>query len=184
MLPFRYDEFNPFSLEALISMELEKLFTDLKKQLEVDGETSSSWTAVLWGREDLLGGAVEALLAGLDNWKTIRIFDERGIDSLIREAGRLHPDLLIVKQENIIRDIRSLLRVIQGFPDLRIITINPENNLIEVYDKRLRQIRDKADLLSVIDEHPKHFLKGGENGSGKTAASDTLQPDGPEESKT
>lgn len=165
-------------------MELEKLFTNLKKQLEVEGKTSSLWTAILWGREDLLGGAVEALLTGLDNWRTIRIFDEGGIDSLTREKGRLNPDLLVVNQESIVRDIQPLLRLIQGFPDLRIITINPENNLIEVYDKHLRQIREIADLLSVIDEHPMHVLKGGENESGKTAASNNPQPNGLEESKT
>lgn len=165
-------------------MELEKLFTQLKKQLEVEGKTASLWTAVLWGREDLLGGAVEALLDGLDNWRTIRIFDERGIDTLTREKGRLNPDLLVVNQENIVRDIQPLLRLIRGFPDLRIITINPENNLIEIYDRHLRQIREITDLLSVIDEHPTHVLKGGENGTGKTNTTGTLQPEGLEESKT
>ena len=164
-------------------MELEKLFTHLKNQLEAEGKTSSLRTAVLWGRDDLLGGAVEALLAGLGNWRTIRIFDERGIVSLTREKGCLNPDLLFVNQKNIIRDIQPLLRFIQGFPDLRIITIDPDNNLIEVYDKRLRQVREIADLLSVIDEHPTHVLKGGENGTGKTAASGTLQSNGLEESK-
>lgn len=164
-------------------MELEKLFASLKNQLEAEGKQPSLWTAVLWGSEDLFGGAVEALLAGLGNWRTIRIFDERGIDSLTQEKERLHLDLLILKQENIIQDIRSILRLIRSFPDLRIITINTENNLIEIYDKRLRQIREIADLLSVIDEHPMHVSKGGENGTGKTAASDTLQPNGREESK-
>lgn len=163
-------------------MELEKLFTSLKNQLEAEGKSSSLWTAVLWGGEDLFGGAIEALLAGLGNWRTIRIFDERGIDSLTQENERLHPDLLILKQENIVHDIQPLLRLIRSFPDLRIITINTENNLIEIYDKHLRQIREIADLLSIIDEHPMHVLKGGENGTGKTAAPDTLQPNGREDS--
>lgn len=163
-------------------MELEKLFTSLKNQLEAEGKSSSLWTAVLWGSEDLFGGAIEALLAGLGNWRTIRIFDERGIDSLTQENERLHPDLLILKQENIVHDIQPLLRLIRSFPDLRIITINTENNLIEIYDKHLRQIREIADLLSIIDEHPMHVLKGGENRTRKTAAPDTLQPNGREDS--
>lgn len=143
-------------------MELEKLFTSLKNQLEAEGRPSSLWTAVLWGREDLFGGAVEALLAGLDNWRTVRIFDERGVDALTQKKERLHPDLLILKQESIVHDIQPLLRLIRSFPDLRIITINTENNLIEIYDRRLRHIREIADLLSVINENSNASPKGGE----------------------
>lgn len=135
-------------------MELTRLFMDLKKQVEDEGRAQSLYTAVLWGSEDLLGGAVEALLKRLGGWKTIRIFDERGIDVLVREVGRIRPNLLIIKQENIIRDIHSLLRLVQGFPDIKIITINPDNNLVEVYDKHLYQIREISDLLSIISGHP------------------------------
>lgn len=143
-------------------MDLTKLFADLKKHLDEDDRVSSTRTAILWGREDLFGDAVKTLLTSLGDWRVIRIFDEQGIETLTREVERSNPALVIVNQENAASDIQPLLRLIRGCPELRIIAINPADNLVDVYDKHMFRIREIADLLSIIEEPSKSQLEGGE----------------------
>lgn len=132
-------------------MDLAKLFTELKKQIAENENVPSPRTAVLWGHEDLLGGAVEALLTSQCDWRVIRIFDERDIEALTREVELVKPELMIVNRNSLSGDLQPLLALVQSCSALKIITVNPENNLIEVYDKHLVQLNEIGDLLSIID---------------------------------
>jgi hypothetical protein len=156
-------------------MELDKLFKDLKKQFE-DDESSSLKTAIFWGREDILGGAVEALLKSLKKWKVMRIFHEKDTAVMTHKVESIKPDLLVVNQNEISGEIHSLVRLIRDCPELKIIAVNPVNNVIEVYDKHSMQIGKVSDLLSVIEEHPRPVLEGGEDQNAKTTGAENFQP--------
>jgi hypothetical protein len=54
-----------------------------------------------------------------------------------------------------------LARERQDLPALKVVTINPENNRIEVFSRQVYWVENMADLLSVIDENPNPVLKGG-----------------------
>ena len=129
-------------------------------ELDNAGKKAVRGTVLLWGPEDLLRNAVEALL--VSQWNVIRIGDEQGLESMDRNVRLLKPDLLIVNWGNLAGNIQALLALIQSCPALKIIAVNPENNLIEVYDKHLHHLKSLSDLLSIVNESNQPTLKGGE----------------------
>ena len=134
--------------------------THLNQALDDAKKEAARGTVLLWGPEDLLRNAVEALL--VSQWNVIRIGDEQGLESMDRNVRLLKPDLLVVNWGNLAGNVQALLALVQSCPALKIIAVNPENNLIEVYDKHLHHLKSISDLLSIVNEPSHSSLKGGE----------------------
>ncbi len=109
-------------------------------------------TVILWGREDLLGRGVEFFLSTRSEWEVIRISDKRGIDFLTEEVERAKPDVVIIYQGNCIGDMPVPMQLLQGRPQLRVITVSLENNSVEVYSKHKVWLKEVSDLLSVVED--------------------------------
>lgn len=135
-------------------------FTHPTPELDNAGKKTMRGTVLLWGPEDLLRNAVEALL--VSQWNVIHIGDEQGLESMDRNVRLLKPDLLVVNWGNLAGHAQAFLTLVQSCPALKIIAVNPENNLIEVYDKHQHQLKSISDLLSIINEPNHPELKGGE----------------------
>ena len=109
-------------------------------------------TAILWGQDDLLPQAMEFFLTAGETWEVIRIAANQGIGSFVEQVQRSKPDLVILCQERFREDSDPLMKLFQDQPDLRVITVNLENNLLQVYSKHSITLRKVSDLLSIVED--------------------------------
>ena len=109
---------------------------------------------VLWSYEDLLGSSVESLLKNLTNWNPISISKEEGFEALSKAVETTHAELVILRQGEPNDSTILLMHLLQAHPGLRVITINFENNVMEIYNKQEILIKEAADLNSVIENNP------------------------------
>ena len=115
-----------------------------------------SQKAILWGRDDLLARALESFLAARGTWEIIRILPEQGEDYLLEQAKKIQPKVIILYPGDCAAENDLPIRLIQNQPVLRVATVSMENNLIEIYQKYNRIIRESSDLLSIIED--RYFL--------------------------
>jgi hypothetical protein len=100
----------------------------------------------------------------------IKLLGNPDARALTWEVERLHPEILIINQGHCIDGFPAPLNIMESFPKLIIITIHPDNNLVEIFNKRKIQINEVSDLLSVIDLCCNPATEGGENNPGKPSA--------------
>lgn len=143
-------------------MSLTNLFTELKRQLDEDGIPSTARSAILWGREDLLFTAIESLLHTACGWQVIKILGNQDPALLAREVEKAKPKIVFINKGDSKEEYPTPLQLIQDFPELKIIVINPENNLVEIYKRENIHIKEASDLLSIIEGNADSELKGGD----------------------
>lgn len=110
-------------------------------------------TVILWGQNDLLTKAMEMFLTENESeqWNIIKLPANQCIATLVEQVQQLKPDLVILYQAKPAADSDQLGKLIQQQPDLRMITVSLENNVMQVYNKRSITIQQVSDLLSVIE---------------------------------
>lgn len=145
-------------------------FAKLKNRLNAAQDMVKPRTAILWGRADLLGEAIESILSSAEKWQVIKMLGNPDARALTREVERLRPEILIINQRHCTDGFPAPLNIMESFPELIIITINPDNNLVEIFNKQKIRIKEVSDLLSVIDMCSNPAPKGGENNPGKPPA--------------
>lgn len=111
-------------------------------------------TVLLWSQNDLLTKAMEMFLTAgeTEAWNVIKLPGTPCITSLVEQVQAIKPDLVILYQDKPGDDSHSLGKLIQEQPDLRMITVSLENNVMQVYSKRSITVRQVSDLLSVIED--------------------------------
>jgi hypothetical protein len=108
-------------------------------------------TIILWGREDLLGQAMELFLTSGADWHVIRVSDQEDEEALIQQVERANPQAVIIYQGDCARDTRLPAHMMQGRPGLKVTTVSLESNYLEVYSKQKVCLRQAKDLLSVVE---------------------------------
>jgi hypothetical protein len=134
----------------------------LNQQLNEAKEIVRPRTALLWGREDLLGQAVESILTAEQNWQVSKILGNPDVRALLQEVEKINPEIIIINRGRCTEGFPAPLHLIERFPESKIITVNPDNNVVEVYSKQKFRIEQVSDLLAVIDKCPKSTAEGGE----------------------
>jgi len=115
---------------------------------------TKSKTIVLWGREDLLSSSVELFLTAQKGWRVVSISNEENFEALILAVGKVHPDVVIIQQGDRSSNSYPLMKLIQDHPGLRVITVNLNDNLMEVYSKQNILVKSASDLISVVEAAP------------------------------
>lgn len=110
-----------------------------------------SKTIVLWGREDLLSTSVELLLTAQKGWKVINIPIEETLDALMKAMDEVKPDIVIIPREDHADHLKLPTVLFDNYPKLKVITVSPDNNLMEVYSKQDILISSAFDLISAIE---------------------------------
>ncbi|HSL45251.1 MAG TPA: hypothetical protein VK897_17590 [Anaerolineales bacterium] len=119
---------------------------------------------ILWGHNDLLAQAMENFFSCEETWDVNRVPLEQGLPALVEEVLRIKPDLVVLCQEKLegagdplvkLMEQRPELRLIVDQPQLTVITVTLENNVMQIYRKESITIRQVSDLLSVIED--RHF---------------------------
>jgi hypothetical protein len=143
-------------------MSLTNLFSEIKRQLDEEGHPSTARSAILWGRDDLLATAIESLLHKTCGWQVIKLLGNQDAGLLAREVEKVQPKILFINKGDSTEEYPPPLHLIQDFPEMKIIVINPENNLVEVYKRENIHIKEASDLLSIIEGDVDSDLKGGD----------------------
>jgi len=119
--------------------------------LKLNAEPAHTRKAILWGQVDVLAQAVSQFLAASMNWDVIRVPTEEGIENLIREIRRMRPNVVILCQERAVDDVSLPIRLIQEQLCPRVVTVELESNLIQVYSKQNLIVQGASDLLSIVE---------------------------------
>lgn len=118
-------------------------------------------TAIFWGRDDLLGKAIEMTLTTASDWRLIKISDDSDIQTLTREVERLHPEIIFMSLEHFDQELSASICATEENTQLRIVIINPCNNRIEVFSRKVIWIQEISDLLSLISDPSNSTERGG-----------------------
>jgi len=108
-------------------------------------------TIVLWGRGDLLSSSVELFLATQKGWHVFNLQNDENLETLIKTVDEISPDVVIIHQWDRAGVLNLPTNLLQGRPGLKVITVNPENNVLEVYSKQDITVQSASDLISVIN---------------------------------
>jgi hypothetical protein len=96
-----------------------------------------------------------------ERWEVIRVSARQCACALVEHVQKINPDLVILYQSKrrdasdplvALLEEHPELRMIADQPDLRLITVSLENNVMQVYSKQSITIRKVSDLLSVIED--------------------------------
>ena len=88
--------------------------------------------------------------------------DTWGDDAVIREVKRVSPHILIMSQNTFLARTSLLAVLAQAYSKLKIITISPQENRLEIYDKQTVQIDKASDLVSAIGQETEQTPNGGD----------------------
>ena|ERR1041384_4376990 len=114
-----------------------------------------SKTAILWGCNDLLAQSMEFFIKAEEQWEVIRMSTDTGVDVLLDQIEKIHPNVIILYAENGTRNPHLIMQLIEKQPNLKVITVSLEDNRMQVYCKRSVTVQKVSDLLSIIEE--RHF---------------------------
>lgn len=109
-------------------------------------------TILLLGRNDLLSVFVELLLSDHAGWEVVPVSVERDPDETFKALERYEPDVVISQEETGSMDTEILLILFHNNPALKVITLNLDNNLMEIYSKQNVLVQSTADLISAIED--------------------------------
>ncbi len=137
-----------FGSHILINMSINIMVEPIGN---TDAGIIRSRKAILWGQVDVLAQAVSQFLTASVNWDVIRVPIEAGIEGLLMEMKREHPDVVILCQERTEDDASLPIRLIQEQHCPRVVTVELESNQIQVYSKQNIIVQGASDLLSIIE---------------------------------
>jgi hypothetical protein len=120
-------------------------------QIGEDDKTAEPKTVVLWGSEDILISSVESILSSNKEWEVISLSNKVDIDALIQVVETTHANIIIMQQTGKSDPIFIPMQLLKDIPSLRVITVNLENNSMEVFSKQKILVKDVTDLMSIFE---------------------------------
>ena len=116
-------------------------------------------TVVLWGREDLLSSSVELFLAAQKGWKVVNILEEENPDALVKSVNTVKPDVVIIQKRDLAGNLNLPTILLHTHPELKVVTVSQNDNLLEVFSKQNILITSASDLTSVVDANQMGLAK-------------------------
>ena len=78
-------------------------------------------------------------------------YSQRQPDVLTRALDKLNPDVVIIYQGYCTENLNLPVDLFRNLPGLKVITLSPKDNLMEVYSKQNVVIKSASDLISMIE---------------------------------
>lgn len=106
---------------------------------------------VLWGHDDLLSFFVDLFLTSQTGWDVVHVSFEKNLESLIQLVNRVNPEVVIIQlgEHSDNSNVPAILS--QYHPNLKVITLSLNNNLMEVYSKQNVLVESIADFISIVE---------------------------------
>lgn len=99
----------------------------------------------------MLSSYVEKLLTSHNGWKVISIPIKQKVGDVVQMAAEVDPHLIIIQNGGYPRDIDILTILMQCRRGLKVMTLNLNSNLMEIYSRQETLIKSAVDLISVIE---------------------------------
>ena len=110
-------------------------------------------TVIVWGQNNLLGWTVDYFLSARKDLRIINLSNERSMDALLHIVEDAHPDAVILYQRDCAKSAYLPMQMLENYPGLIVITVNPDNNSMEVYNKKHIHIEEISDFISGVNNN-------------------------------
>jgi len=108
-------------------------------------------TIVLWGNNDLLSSYIEHFLTTQKDWTVINLSIEQKLETVIEVVDEVNPNIVIIQMGERTDASGAPTILLRDHPDLQVITLSLNNNLMEIYSKQDILIQSATDIISVIE---------------------------------
>jgi DNA-binding NarL/FixJ family response regulator len=106
---------------------------------------------LIWGNEDILSSSIELFLDARENWNVVNLSNTDDLEALMRAVEATRPDIVIINQECQANRVNLPLGFLMDYPAIKVITINLENNAMEVYSSQKITVKQTSDLIAAIE---------------------------------
>ena len=109
---------------------------------------------VIWDGEDILSSYIGLYLAAREDWKVVRVSSKEDLEDLIPLMEKAQADVVLIHQRSQNDPSKFQLDFIRSQPSIKVITVNLENNAMEVYSKQNIMVQQASDLIAAIESQP------------------------------
>lgn len=106
---------------------------------------------VVWSCEDIFCSSIKHFLAPKEDWKVVSISNKEDLDALILAEEIKNQGFVIIHQGNHNDPTNLSLQFLQDHPEVRVIQISLEDNVLDVFSKQKISITEVSDLITVIE---------------------------------
>jgi hypothetical protein len=109
---------------------------------------------VLWGNENILSLSIEMYLTTQTGWQVVRVSSVEDLQALLLSENAAQIEFVLIHHGP--EDFPPGLpkQVLQEFPDIKVIMICLDSNVMEVYSRQKILATDPSDLIKVIEDCP------------------------------
>ena len=100
----------------------------------------------------LMGAGIERMLQNKADFEVWGVMPTDG-PTLVQEILRTRPDVVIMEESPYLVDSTTLFFLLKELPELRLVVVNTEDNLIHVYDKYQIMLTHATDFMAVIQHN-------------------------------
>ncbi len=97
----------------------------------------------------LLGAGIKNLLSREADLDLVGLTPSNEAE-LIKNIKLFKPEVVILDEATYLTNAIRLLALLKNYPELRLVVVNTNNNLMYVYDKQKRLVSQATDLVNVI----------------------------------
>ncbi len=108
------------------------------------------------GDNSLLHAGLESLLSSEQNL-TVVGFSLPQTESLVQYIWHTLPDVIVLSRNNGVEPIQ-LLKSLEGYPNVRIVEVDEEQNVLQIFDKRQAVTTSQTDLMAIIQSKQTNFI--------------------------
>jgi hypothetical protein len=104
---------------------------------------------LLYSNENLLNVGIKSLITR-DRNLVLTTLKGSMLKEFIETAFQLQPDVIIVEQGLLLENSELLNHLLKGLKDPRVITLDEEHNILQVYTRQEVLIQQASDLIDII----------------------------------
>lgn len=108
------------------------------------------------GNDSLLHAGLESLLSNELKLSVVG-FSLSQEDSLVRYIWHILPDVIVLSRNSGIEP-EKLLKRLDGYPNVRIIEVDEQQNVLQVFDKYQTIATSQTDLMAIVQLNRSFFL--------------------------
>jgi chemotaxis response regulator CheB len=124
------------------------------KMLAIIDNSAQKQRILIVDNESLLGAGVERLLSAEASFSVVGAILPDGV-TLLEIVKSLRPDIVILDETYLLTLSLRVLAEFLDIPHLRVITVNANDDRVQMYYKQQSQITQGADLIHFIQGHKK-----------------------------
>lgn len=104
---------------------------------------------IVWGQDNLLARAIDQILTTRLAWDVTRMMNTDG-ECLLQTVDMIKPKVVVLCHVDV-EDLALVFHLLGSQPEIRVITVGLENNVVNVYSHHNFILRGGSDFVSVVE---------------------------------